>query len=84
VLGVSTATVKRRLNRGLRLLTERLGDLRPGDTPPGAALAGTVQAAHQAGIIHRDLKPATSCSPRTARPRSPTSAWRGTLAASRP
>jgi RNA polymerase sigma-70 factor (ECF subfamily) len=29
VLGVSTATVKRRLNRGLRLLTERLADLRP-------------------------------------------------------
>jgi RNA polymerase sigma-70 factor (ECF subfamily) len=29
VLGVSAVTVKRRLNRGLRLLTERLGDLRP-------------------------------------------------------
>jgi RNA polymerase sigma-70 factor (ECF subfamily) len=29
VLGVSAATVKRRLNRGLRLLTENLGDLRP-------------------------------------------------------
>ena len=29
VLGVSTATVKRRLNRGLRLLTEKLADLRP-------------------------------------------------------
>jgi RNA polymerase sigma-70 factor (ECF subfamily) len=36
VLGVATVTVKRRLNRGLRLLTERLGDLRPGDTPPGS------------------------------------------------
>ena len=34
VLGVSVRTVKRRLNRGLRLLTERLADLRPGDTPP--------------------------------------------------
>jgi RNA polymerase sigma-70 factor (ECF subfamily) len=33
VLGVSTATVKRRLNRGLRLLTEQLADLRPGDQP---------------------------------------------------
>jgi RNA polymerase sigma-70 factor (ECF subfamily) len=33
VLGVSTATVKRRLNRGLRLLTEQLADLRPGDEP---------------------------------------------------
>jgi RNA polymerase sigma-70 factor (ECF subfamily) len=30
VLGVSVATVKRRLNRGLRLLTERLADLRQG------------------------------------------------------
>ena len=29
VLGVSAATVKRRLNRGLRLLTEQLADLRP-------------------------------------------------------
>jgi RNA polymerase sigma-70 factor (ECF subfamily) len=29
LLGVSTATVKRRLNRGLRLLTEQLADLRP-------------------------------------------------------
>ncbi len=32
VLGVSPKTVKRRLDRGLRLLTERLGDLRP-DAP---------------------------------------------------
>jgi RNA polymerase sigma-70 factor (ECF subfamily) len=29
VLGVSAVTVKRRLNRGLQLLTERLADLRP-------------------------------------------------------
>lgn len=29
VLGVAVKTVKRRLDRGLRLLTERLGDLRP-------------------------------------------------------
>jgi RNA polymerase sigma-70 factor (ECF subfamily) len=34
VLGVSAATVKRRLSRGLRLLTEQLADLRPGDGPP--------------------------------------------------
>jgi DNA-directed RNA polymerase specialized sigma24 family protein len=34
LLGVAVVTVKRRLNRGLRLLTERLADLRPGDTPP--------------------------------------------------
>ncbi len=30
VLGVSAETVKRRLNRGLRLLAEQLADLRPG------------------------------------------------------
>jgi RNA polymerase sigma factor (sigma-70 family) len=34
LLGVSAVTVKRRLNRGLRLLTERLVDLRPGENPP--------------------------------------------------
>ena len=34
VLGVSAVTVKRRLNRGLRLLTEKLADLRPSETPP--------------------------------------------------
>jgi RNA polymerase sigma-70 factor (ECF subfamily) len=34
VLGVSTATVKRRLSRGLQLLAERLSDLRPGEGPP--------------------------------------------------
>ena len=34
VLGVAAVTVKRRLNRGLKLLTEKLRGLRPGDTPP--------------------------------------------------
>jgi RNA polymerase sigma-70 factor (ECF subfamily) len=34
VLGVSAATVKRRLNRGLQLLAEQLADLRPGENPP--------------------------------------------------
>ena len=34
VLGVSAVTVKRRLNRGLRLLAEQLADLRPGEKPP--------------------------------------------------
>jgi hypothetical protein len=29
LLGCSSRTVKRRLDRGVRLLTERLGDLRP-------------------------------------------------------
>jgi RNA polymerase sigma-70 factor (ECF subfamily) len=29
VLGVSVVTVKRRLNRGLRMLAENLADLRP-------------------------------------------------------
>ena len=37
VLGVASKTVKRRLDRGLRLLTERLSDLRPDDTPPGSS-----------------------------------------------
>jgi RNA polymerase sigma factor (sigma-70 family) len=36
LLGVSAKTVQRRLDRGLRLLTERLGDLGPGATPPGS------------------------------------------------
>ena len=35
LLGVVPRTVQRRLDRGLRLLTERLGDLGPGSTPPG-------------------------------------------------
>ena len=34
LLGVSTATVKRRLSRGLRLLAEQLADLRPGEDSP--------------------------------------------------
>ena len=33
LLGVSTVTVKRRLNRGLRHLMEQLADLRPDDLP---------------------------------------------------
>jgi RNA polymerase sigma-70 factor (ECF subfamily) len=35
VLGVAAVTVRRRLNRGLRLLAEQLADLDPGDKPPG-------------------------------------------------
>jgi RNA polymerase sigma-70 factor (ECF subfamily) len=34
LLGVAVVTVKRRLNRGLRMLTEKLSDLRPDETPP--------------------------------------------------
>ncbi len=34
LLGVSTVTVKRRLSRGLRLLTEQLADLDKGGDPP--------------------------------------------------
>jgi RNA polymerase sigma-70 factor (ECF subfamily) len=34
VLGVAVVTVRRRLNRALRLLTEKLRDLRPDDVPP--------------------------------------------------
>jgi RNA polymerase sigma-70 factor (ECF subfamily) len=37
VLGVSVRTVKRRVSRSLRLLTDRLGDLGPDDTPSGPA-----------------------------------------------
>jgi RNA polymerase sigma factor (sigma-70 family) len=33
-LGVWAVTVRRRLSRGLRPLTEQLADLRPGDKPP--------------------------------------------------
>jgi RNA polymerase sigma-70 factor (ECF subfamily) len=36
VLGVAPKTVKRRLDRGLRLLTERLADLHPHNPAPGA------------------------------------------------
>jgi serine/threonine-protein kinase len=36
VLGVSAVTVKRRSSRGLRLVTEPLADLRPGEEPPDA------------------------------------------------
>ena len=35
LIAVAPRTVQRRLNRGLRLLTERLGDLDPGAKPPG-------------------------------------------------
>jgi RNA polymerase sigma-70 factor (ECF subfamily) len=35
VLGVSPKTVQRRLNRGLLLLTDRLGDLQSAPPPPG-------------------------------------------------
>jgi hypothetical protein len=34
VLDVSVKTVRRRLNRGLLLLTEELADLRPGEKAP--------------------------------------------------
>ena len=37
VLGVSAATVNRRLNRGLQLLLEMLDDLRPDEDGPGAS-----------------------------------------------
>jgi RNA polymerase sigma factor (sigma-70 family) len=37
LFGVSAATVKRRLNRGLRLLIEQLPDLRPGEEPPDSS-----------------------------------------------
>ena len=36
LLGISAVTVKRRLSRGLRLVTEQLAELRPGEKPPDA------------------------------------------------
>jgi len=36
LLGVSAVTVRRRLSRGLRLLTEQLDDLRPSEKTPGS------------------------------------------------
>ena len=36
VIGVSAVMVKRRLSRGLRLPTEQLAALRPGEKPPDA------------------------------------------------
>ena len=36
ILGVSTMTVNRRLNRSLQLLTEMLDDLRPDENVPGS------------------------------------------------
>jgi len=39
ILGVSTKTVQRRLNRGLLLLAEQLSDLRPSSQEPGDAQA---------------------------------------------
>jgi RNA polymerase sigma factor (sigma-70 family) len=36
VFGVSEETVKRRLNRGLRLLAQQLADLHPGEKPADA------------------------------------------------
>jgi RNA polymerase sigma-70 factor (ECF subfamily) len=44
VLGVSAMTVGRRLNRSLRLLTEALGDLRPGADVPAPDRARPVEA----------------------------------------
>jgi RNA polymerase sigma-70 factor (ECF subfamily) len=35
LLGISSRTVQRRLNRGVLLLSQRLDDLRPGGKPPG-------------------------------------------------
>ena len=41
VLGVSTMTVKRRLNRSLKLLTDTLGDLRPDASVPDESVPGS-------------------------------------------
>jgi RNA polymerase sigma-70 factor (ECF subfamily) len=44
VLGVSAMTVNRRLNRGLELLAEALGDLRPDENMPGSDRAPPVES----------------------------------------
>ena len=50
VLGVSAVTVKRRLNRGLRLLAEQLADLRPGGRPPRLDLGACRQEVGSLGV----------------------------------
>ena len=49
VLGVSAMTVNRRLNRGLELLAEALGDLRPDQNVPGSDRASPVEARRAVG-----------------------------------
>jgi RNA polymerase sigma-70 factor (ECF subfamily) len=49
VLGVSAMTVNRRLNRGLELLAEALGDLRPDQNVPGSDRAPPVEARRAVG-----------------------------------
>ena len=49
VLGVSAMTVNRRLNRGLELLAEALGDLRPDQNEPGSGRAPPVEARRAVG-----------------------------------
>ena len=55
VLGVSPKTVKRRLDRGLRLLTERLGDLGPAG--PGPTRPEPGPAARRCRNDGRDIMP---------------------------
>ena len=49
VLGVSAMTVNRRLNRGLQLLTEALGDLRPDQNVQGSDRSPPVEARRAGG-----------------------------------
>lgn len=58
VLGVSLRTVKRRVSRGLRLLTERLGDLCPEDPAPGSAGIGPGRSGSPA--VEYSARPSTS------------------------
>jgi RNA polymerase sigma-70 factor (ECF subfamily) len=49
VLGVSAMTVNRRLHRSLQLLTEALGDLRPGENVPASDRAPPVEVRRAVG-----------------------------------
>ena len=49
VLGVSSMTVNRRLNRSLKLLTEALSDLRPDENVSGSNQAPSVEARRAVG-----------------------------------
>ena len=70
VIGVSAVTVKRWLSRGLRLVTEKLADFRPGEEPPDAIQVHTgregVHRTHEA----QDERGRASVGPPLGRPKN--------------